>query len=1596
MSSALHNLTVTLTADPAAFVRGIRTAQTDFVSGMRAIRNAAGKELAGIGSTLNTIKLFEGTTKHVDALKTALGPARTEAERLSNAFQKAKGDLDRTTQQIDKTKAALERLKQTPVELRTNAQKAEIESLQGTIRKLAEQAGALRGFSSTLRRDTDLTNRTVTGLNAALVTQSRELERLGAALRVEAVDTSRLAAAQKVLEAQMARVAERARSRQRITDAKDVLGMGPSTNAEREIVRLEAAYRRLSATGNLSARELASAHTRMVQGIVEVRNNANGLGSSFFLVREQLVKLVVASAGVGLAAKEAIAFESAMTDVRKVVDFDTPQAFGEMTSEIKAMSREIPITLVGLAKIAEAGGQMGIAAKDIQGFTDVAAKMSTAFKISHDEAGVAIGRLMNVFALTVPQTRLLADAINHLGNNTNAVERDIVEVMNRVGGMARVFGLANTETAALSATFLSMGLGPERSATAINALTRELMNAPQQTDKFKNALQRIGLTSVELTTMIRQGPQQAILDLLRTLSGLDKQSKMETLVGLFGDLYSDEIVQVVNNLEKYKEILGLVAKESNYVGSTQKEFAERIKTTEAQLQLAKNAISEVGINLGTAFLPGITIAANGVAALSNGLALLTREFPGLSAGIVTTVTAMAGFGALRLAWSLVRAEVIALLLPLRAATAAAMAFAMTPTGMVLTATVAALYAFTKATASSVPGLVEHAAAMAKSRTEAQEKIKSLEVLRTTLESTKPGTKEHTDAEEKLAAILPEANLALDEQGRVLARVGDAANDNAKKLNEYIGILKKEDTQHFALQLDLQARAFDEARKEMATYVQDLKSEYGIGTGEALSMTQRFWLGLDKLTGSYDGHIARGAELRRHLNETQGGMKALITEAVKAGLSVEDLGRAMDGVRADPAVIKQVVTLYRAITQEAETAANKTATVTEALKTFAMAISGPANAAKKAVLDAIGVTDKQLGKQDEALNKHRQTLQKQVDDEQKSWHAIGELVATASQSVTEQIAREYAKRRDLLEMSADAGLEAEKRYAGQLPGMVAQALDQRATAEQQADIGSRALSDRKLLSEKQKMEAHTALYIAESRARSVTDQKYLTAALLLIDREYQARIRNAKRLGQDAARVDEERLQAQKAVLGKIETAYRSNIDQLIAEERRHLEAVRQIEEQRAALKTSVADRLARLAEKTMNPEQVYASRQERYAREQTQAEEALRAGNYESARRHAERMMDLAEQTSDAVMRGDRVIVSAHQSAAQAARQLQYGAAIADKAMQKQGETHQQEAEKTKKQYEALTKQLTGVQKILAGIAQVMIKNHEMILTADASKVWQAITEIDTLIEKRERVINIRTELQDSASTLDKASSQISTGNLEQVKQSVASAAQVFDHFKKEVEGYNPEIKANFDIKEGEASIKQVSDKLKEYQESVKKNAQTELTVDTSRAIPAIHEVKNAVDALQDKTITLTTINKTVEAHAAGGLIGLMRGGMLPGYGGGDRRPALLEDGEWVINKRAVRQYGSPLFAALNAMRLDPASVPRFSRGGMVNGVQIPSWQDLPRIPTFATGGMVTPPVEGVMRLDLTRGDRSASVHASRDELLGLVALLKEAERGML
>ena len=375
-------------------------------------------------------------------------------------------------------------------------------------------------------------------------------------------------------------------------------------------------------------------------------------------LKAQVVGLGAAVYGAGKIIGEAMDFESAMADVRKVVDFPEPDGLVHFGATLKQMSREIPISAAGLAQIAAAGGQLGVAAGDLPAFTDTVAKMATAFDMLPDEAGDAMAKLANVYQIPIGEMGKLGDAINHLSDNTAAKARDIVPVLARAGGTARQFGLSAVQVAALGDAFVALGKPPEVAATAINAMLTKLQTATRQGAAFQKGLSAIGMDARQMEAAIADNGQAALEAFLETMAGIDKQERAGILADMFGMEYSDDIWLLTGSLDQYRKALALVADQQQYAGSMTREFANRSATTANQLQLMKNSVSVLAINLGSTLLPAINAVIRPVAAFAGRVGDLVERFPwvgrllgGVAVGLGVFVGALGLAAAATWAWN---------------------------------------------------------------------------------------------------------------------------------------------------------------------------------------------------------------------------------------------------------------------------------------------------------------------------------------------------------------------------------------------------------------------------------------------------------------------------------------------------------------------------------------------------------------------------------------------------------------------------------------------------------------------------------------------------------------------------------------------------------------------------------------------------------------------------------------------------------------------------------------------------------------------------------------------------------------------------------
>lgn len=391
-----------------------------------------------------------------------------------------------------------------------------------------------------------------------------------------------------------------------------------TTLLRREQLLLGRAIRDSSRQGSSELRRLQRQYDGLGETMSRIRRNQNQRGridaaiqrnrSVRDSLKSEILSTVAAVGVVSVPIKLAIEFESAMADVRKVVNFDTPEQAKAMERDILHLTRSIPMAGDELAAIVAAGGQSGVAREKLIGFAEDAAKMGVAFDMSAGTAGEAMATMSNVLRRPIETMSEFGDAINYLSDNTNSKAADIVNVMTRVGSDIKQLGLTDNQGAALGSTFLSMGKAPELAAQATKGMVTAFSLA--RVGKFDDELKQLGLTTKDFATAMDKDAQGAISDFLQRVRQLPKEQQMPLLLKMFGRNYADDVLLLTGSMEEYNRQLNLLSEtdaggQLKYMGSMQREFQNRSATTANQLRLFKNSLMELGITVGSVMLPGI-------------------------------------------------------------------------------------------------------------------------------------------------------------------------------------------------------------------------------------------------------------------------------------------------------------------------------------------------------------------------------------------------------------------------------------------------------------------------------------------------------------------------------------------------------------------------------------------------------------------------------------------------------------------------------------------------------------------------------------------------------------------------------------------------------------------------------------------------------------------------------------------------------------------------------------------------------------------------------------------------------------------------------
>lgn len=363
---------------------------------------------------------------------------------------------------------------------------------------------------------------------------------------------------------------------------------------EARLKRLGEAQRRMNAARASYARSL------------EVRDRIAGAGATTTAAGLAMGTPVMA------AVKSYTSMEDAMKGVAKQVNGlrddngNRTARFYEMQDAIKAASEQLPMEngAVDFAALVEGGARMNVAdpddswedqKRDLLAFASTAAKAATAFELPADELSESLGKIAQLYKIPTRNIEQLGDALNYLDDNAMSKGADIIDVMQRLGGVAD--RLDYRKAAALGSTFLTLGAAPEVAASAANAMVRELSIATMQSKSFFEGMNLLKLNPEVIEKQMTKDAMGTIQRVLEKVNALPQDKRLSAMTMLFGKEFGDDAAKLANNLPELQRQLKLTAG-NDALGSMQKESDINKDSLSAQWLLVKTGAQNTFSSLG--------------------------------------------------------------------------------------------------------------------------------------------------------------------------------------------------------------------------------------------------------------------------------------------------------------------------------------------------------------------------------------------------------------------------------------------------------------------------------------------------------------------------------------------------------------------------------------------------------------------------------------------------------------------------------------------------------------------------------------------------------------------------------------------------------------------------------------------------------------------------------------------------------------------------------------------------------------------------------------------------------------------------------------
>jgi len=396
--------------------------------------------------------------------------------------------------------------------------------------------------------------------------------------------------------------------------------------------------------------------TNLVQGITApfgaLGNVAGSAATALGPVGIAAVAGTAAVVGLGMASsRAAMEWEAGMSQISKTTGIEKgSQAFKDLDSDLTNLYSTMPTTVSEIQSVAAAAGSLGIEKDSIAGFTNVALQMGSAFDIPAEEAAVAIGKIKGQLK-SLPEgaadsadfAQKFGSAVDYVGNNFNATEKDVLEFSTRVSGSMSSLGAGAYEVAGWGGMLSSVFPSAERAAGSFDSLLTQLTT---NTDSQSKAAELLGVSTDEFMQSMSTDPSDTLLNIGKAMEGLPADKLLTTAKALGGSYGMDTLVKMVGHTEEWGKAIKDTTEAGKKGESIGTSFAAGANSAKAQLQILSNSVGAIFKDIGGPINNALTPVISGVAGGLNKIRAIGENlWEPLTAGlspVTSGISAVAG------------------------------------------------------------------------------------------------------------------------------------------------------------------------------------------------------------------------------------------------------------------------------------------------------------------------------------------------------------------------------------------------------------------------------------------------------------------------------------------------------------------------------------------------------------------------------------------------------------------------------------------------------------------------------------------------------------------------------------------------------------------------------------------------------------------------------------------------------------------------------------------------------------------------------------------------------------------------------------------